>query len=309
MGLFSGRSSVSFNPTSDIPSLAGKTILVTGGNAGLGKQSVLQYARHKPSLIRLAGRSAAKGQEAIEEVNRQFPEASIRFLELDLASFDSIRKATSQVLSVSDRLDILLLNAGVMAVPPDLSQSGYEIEFGTNHMGHALLTKLLMPLLLKTAETGADVRVVSLTSTAFKQAPKDAFEPSRLKTTAAEMGGFGRYSQSKLANILWARQLAKMYPQLTVVSVHPGLVQTELMDRAGDAPVIMRAFKGVAKMMASSVEQGAKNQLWASVSGNVKSGEYYEPVGIAGQATENAKDDKAAEKLWAWTQEEFEKSK
>ncbi|PYH87252.1 short-chain dehydrogenase/reductase [Aspergillus uvarum CBS 121591] len=294
------------NPESDIPSLAGKVILVTGGNVGLGKQCVLEFARHSPSQIWLAARNAERGQAAVDEIRQKVPNVPIRFLELDLASFDSIKKAAQIVLTESDRLDILMLNAGVMAVPPGLTKDGYEIEFGTNHMGHALLTKLLMPLLLKTTDTGADVRVVSMTSTAFKQAPKDVLDFARLKSTAEHMSGFERYSQSKLANILWARYLAKVYPQLTVASVHPGLVQTELMDRASEAPAIMRAFRGVAKMMAVTVEQGAKNQLWASVSGDVESGEYYEPIGISGQITDNAKDDQLAEKLWNWTQKELE---
>ncbi|RAH75624.1 short-chain dehydrogenase/reductase [Aspergillus aculeatinus CBS 121060] len=303
--LFGCNKSVPFNPASDIPSLAGKVILVTGGNVGLGKQCIVQFARHNPRQIWLAARNPERGQAAADEMRQIVPNVPVRFLELDLASFDSIRKAAQTVLTESDRLDILMLNAGVMAVPPGLTKDGYEIEFGTNHMGHALLTRLLMPLLLKTADSGADVRVVSMTSTAFKQAPSDALDFARLKSTAEDMGGFGRYSQSKLANILWARHLAKLYPQLTVVSVHPGLVQTELMDRASDAPALLRAFRGVAKMMAVTVEQGAKNQLWASVSEGVKSGEYYEPVGISGQMTDNAKDDQLAEKLWDWTQKEL----
>ncbi|PWY87214.1 short-chain dehydrogenase/reductase [Aspergillus sclerotioniger CBS 115572] len=293
---FSCNKSVAFNPESDIPSLAGKVIL----------QCILEYARHSPSQIWLAARNPERCQAAADEIRQKVPNVPIRILEMDLASFDSIQKAAQTVLTESDRLDILMLNAGVMAVPPGLTKDGYEIEFGTNHMGHALLTKLLMPLLLKTTDTGAEVRVVSMTSTAFKQAPKDALDFPRLRTTAEDMGGFGRYSQSKLANILWARHLAKVYPQLTVASVHPGLVQTELMDRASEVPAIMRAFRGVAKMMAVTVDQGAKNQLWASVSEQVKSGEYYEPIGVSGQITDNAKDDQLAEKLWDWTQKELE---
>jgi NAD(P)-dependent dehydrogenase (short-subunit alcohol dehydrogenase family) len=207
-----------------------------------------------------------------------------------------------------------MLNAGIMAVPPALTRDGYEIEFGTNHMGHALLTKLLLPLLLKTAASTAtstpnhhpDVRIVSLSSHGHTFLPKGGFNFASLKTKAEDMGIYGRYYQSKLANILWARQLAREYPQLTVTSVHPGLVQTQIYEESRGAPGIVRFLTRVGKRLLTPVDQGVRNQLWAAVGAGVESGEYYEPVGVKGAGSEDARDEELAGRVWEWTQRELE---
>ncbi|KAH6900767.1 short-chain dehydrogenase/reductase [Thelonectria olida] len=300
--------SVAFSPEKDIPPLTGKVILVTGANGGLGKQAVLEFARHHPEKIWLAARNLNKAKGAADDIKQQIPEASIELLQLDLSSFDSVKKAARRVLSESDRLDVLMLNAGIMAVPPGLTEDGYEIQFGTNHMGHALLSKLLLPLLEKTAKSSpdSDVRVVSMTSYGHTQVSKGGFRFDTPKTTAESLGGYGRYYQSKLANVLWARQLAKLYPQFTVASIHPGIVRTQLMDRATTTPAVVKALVKVGNMFLAPVEQGVRNQLWAAVSKDVKSGEYYEPVGVGGLVSENGKDDELAKQLWEWTEKEFE---
>lgn len=313
-----GSKSVSFNPETDIPPLTDKVILVTGGNAGLGKQAVLEYARHQPGLIWLGARSVQKANAAADEIRHQVPGARIRVLELDLASFASIKKAAATVLSASPRLDILMLNAGIMATPPGLTADGYEIQFGTNHMGHALLTKLLLPLLNKTITLGnsneanqsgmspvADVRIVSMSSDLHASAPKGGIDYATLQTQAEAMGVLGRYYQSKLANVLWARWLARECPQFTVAAVHPGVVRTQLLKVSG-TPAIMKAMRRVSGMLLTSVEQGVKNQLWASVAAGVESGEYYGPVGVAGTASADGRDDGLARRLWDWTEKELE---
>ncbi|KAL2135128.1 hypothetical protein VTI74DRAFT_9721 [Chaetomium olivicolor] len=306
--MFCSRKSIPFNPEKDIPALTGKVILVTGANVGLGKQAVLEYARHKPGLIWLAARSVPKANAAADEVRGQVPDAAIRVLELDLASFASIKRAAATVLSTSPRLDILMLNAGIMAAPPGLTADGYEVQFGTNHMGHALLTKLLLSLLIKTAQSApnADVRVICLSSHGHVYLPRGGFNFASLKTNGAEMGAFPCYFQSKLANILWARQLAKEYPQLTVAAIHPGVVRTQLMQNATGSPAIIKALTRVAYRLLSSAEQGVKNQLWASVAEGVKSGEYYSPIGIPGMASADGRDEALARKLWEWTEKELE---
>lgn len=303
------KTSVNFTPEKDIPSLSGKIILITGGNVGLGKQAVLEFAKHDPEQIWLGSRSVEKGIQAADEIKRQVPQACIKVLEMDLTSFESIKDAAQRFMNESQRLDILMLNAGIMAHPPRLTKDGYEIQFGTNHMGHALLTKLLLPTLDATAKssTSADVRIVSLTSYGHTAVPKGGFSFDTPKTLAEDLGAYGRYYQSKLANVLWARQLAKEYPQFTIASIHPGLVNTELMNRATATPTIVKTlvkFGGGAVL--SSVEKGARNQLWASVSKDVKSGEYYEPVGISGKVSDDGKNDELAKKLWDWTQKELE---
>ncbi|KAK4450216.1 hypothetical protein QBC34DRAFT_484492 [Podospora aff. communis PSN243] len=295
-----GICSSSFNPQRDIPPLEGKVILVTGANVGLGKQSVLEFARHKPKEIWLAARNAEKAQAAVDEIKKQI-------LQLDLASFESIKKAAKTFLNASDRLDILMLNAGIMAVDPGLTKDGYEVQFGTNHLGHALLAKLLLPVLEKTTRNtpNADVRVISLSSYGHTSWPKGGFRFDLLKSPASELGSYHCYYQSKLANILWARQFAKEHPQFTVASVHPGVVRTELMNRATGTPRAVRAFVTLVTPLLASVEQGAKGQLWASVSKDVKSGEYYEPVGVAGKGSDDSKNDRLAKELWDWTEGEL----
>ena len=134
---------MSFSPEKDIPSLAGKIIVVTGGNSGLGKESILQLGKHTPKKIIMAARSEKKARAAIKEIEAEVPGINLSFLSLDLSSFDSIKKAAVSVLERFDRLDVLLNNAGLMGLPPSLTEDGYEMHFGSNHMGPALFTKLL----------------------------------------------------------------------------------------------------------------------------------------------------------------------
>jgi NAD(P)-dependent dehydrogenase (short-subunit alcohol dehydrogenase family) len=297
-----------FNAASDIPSLAGKVILVTGGNAGLGKQSALDFARHGPAEIWVAARSVDKAQAAINEVRSQVPDApTLKPLELDLASFDSVKKAADTFLAASPRLDILLLNAGIMATPAGVTREGYEVQWGTNHMGHALLARLLLPALQSTAKSSSpgDVRVVAVSSYGHTSVPTGGFRFDTLKNEAEALGAYGRYYQSKLGNVLWARQMARLHPELTVASVHPGLVQTQLMDGATATPFLVKMLARMGHGLLATVDKGARNQLWACVSKDVVSGEYYEPVGVGGKASANGTDDHLAKAVWDWTEGEL----
>lgn len=304
------RKSLPFNPTQDIPSLHGKVILVTGGTDGLGKQCVFEYTKHNPALIWLAARNPAKAQAAIEEIQSQLSRpiaANIKPLELDLSSFESVQNAASIVRAQCQRLDILMLNAGIMAVPPGLTANGHEIQFGTNYLDHILLTVLLMPLLERTASIPqSDVRIILVSSRGHMYVPKpQGIRYETLRTNGHSLGPYERYGQSKLAMILWAKEAARRHPRITVVSVHPGVVNTNLMDNATGSPYWVRLLGKFAKKVVTSVEQGVKNQLWASVSADVVSGCYYEPVGIGGLETELAKDDNLARGLWEWTEGEI----
>jgi NAD(P)-dependent dehydrogenase (short-subunit alcohol dehydrogenase family) len=201
-----GKKSVAFKSDLDIPFLEGKVILMTGGNIGLGKQCVLEFARHNPERIWLAARNLERGKAALEDIEKQLshPKPHIRVLELDLSSTDSVKRAAVRLNAESDRLDILLLNAGIMAAPPGLTKDGYELQFGTNYLGHALLAKLLLPVLEKTAsKPGADVRIITISSHGHMFAPKpDGIRFETVKAEAQELGPYGRYGQSKLAIIL-----------------------------------------------------------------------------------------------------------
>jgi NAD(P)-dependent dehydrogenase (short-subunit alcohol dehydrogenase family) len=296
-----------FDALKDIPSLTDKVLLITGGNIGLGAQCVLEFARHNPSQIYLGARNVSKATTAVAEIQAQLSSpAPIKILEMDLSSLESVKKAAAKFTEEAGRLDVLMLNAGIMATPPEHTTDGYEIQFGTNYLGHALLAKLLLPIMCSTAsKPDADVRIVTLTSYGHNYAPKEGIIFDSLKTKGEDLGPYGRYGQSKLSQILWVRKMARLYPQFTLSAIHPGVVSTNLTAGATGSSFAIRMLLKVAKAITTTVEKGARNQLWASVSKDVVSGEYYEPIGVAGGVSERGKDDELAERLWEWTEEEL----
>ncbi|TLS23421.1 uncharacterized protein PpBr36_06132 [Pyricularia pennisetigena] len=301
-----------FNPAKDIPDLSGKVILVTGGNVGLGLASVIELARHNPKRIFLAARNEEKARKAMESISWELgtEKASVvSFLPLDLSSFDSIRKATEEVKSQTDELHILLNNAGIMMTPATTTKDGYEEQFGTNHMGHALLTRLLLPLLEKTAQGGkVDVRVVNLSSAGEGMAAKDGFSDlPRYKTPMEDVSTYTRYGASKLANIYHAQMLARKYPHIKAVAVHPGVVNTNLLEGTKKSyPWLVPIFMPFTGLLFKSPAEGAKNQLWAATNEKVISGEFYWPVGLLDKGSALSKNPKEAEKLWEWTEKELD---
>lgn len=297
---------VLFNPATDIPSLVGKVILITGGNLGLGKQTALDLAKHSPSELWIAARSADAGNAAVEEIKKVSPGVQVNFLPLDLSSFKSVKEAARTFLGSTSRLDILYMNAGIMGGPHVMTEDGYERQFGINHVGHALLFKFLKPLMLKTAAIpGADVRIVVLSSAGHRFGKKDLLFNS-MKSKAEDLSPTDKYCHSKLANAVYARALAKNIPQITSVSVYPGDIQTGLFSSNGGSWMITLLRTVVVPLTSVSVQEGAKNQLWAGTAKGVKSGEYYEPIGVLGKASRQADSDELAKKLWDWTEKELE---
>ena len=292
-----------FDVEKDVPDLSGKVCLVTGGNSGLGKQTVLDLAKHSPAEIILTARSADKARSAIDEIQQFVPTARITFLQLDLNSLASVQQAAKTVLASNHKIDILILNAGIMCTPPGLTADGYETQFGTNHLSHALLAKLLLPLL----QAAPSPRVVVLSSDMQSQAPSSGIEFATLNTTQEKMSTVQRYGQSKLANILFARALAQQYPNLTVASVHPGVFRTNLQTSMKENSTLIRIAAKVAGGLMPDASKGTRNQLWAATAQEVKSGEYYLPVGVGGKGSKAARDDALAKKLWEWTEKECEK--
>ncbi|KAK2041458.1 retinol dehydrogenase [Colletotrichum somersetense] len=301
---------VRFDANTDIPDLSGKVILVTGGNIGLGKETIAQFSKHNPAHIYLAARNEAKARAAIEDIKKAVPNAApITFLEIDLTSFESIKRAAKEFLSKSETLHILVNNAGIMAWPPGTTKEGYEIQFGTNHMGHALLTKLLLPTLKHTAKTSPDkdVRIVSLSSAAENWVPSDLYNFDDLKTDMASTGTWARYGASKVANIHHSRALAKRYPEIRCISVHPGAVNTNLSSGPVASWPLIKPVVGIVSWLAfSTVANGARNQIWASVSPDAESGVFYWPVGVKGKDSKHAKNEELSERLWEWTEKELE---
>ena len=280
------------------------------GNAGLGLESIRQLVAHGPKCVFLASRTPSKGEEAVTNIKKIFPSANIVYLPLNLASFDSISNAAKAFASQSDRLDILMNNAGVMALPPGTTKDGYEIQLGTNYIGHALLTKLLMPTLLATAkEHGADVRIINLSSEAsvFASKPDVLFDKSKLDAQPT----LTRYGYTKLANILFTRELAMRYPTITSVAVHPGIIYSDIWGPLQHTATFTVRWLSAATtfLFGTSIEVGVRNQLWAATCkrGEVVSGGFYKPVGHLSMGSPLAQDARLATKLWEWTEKELEK--
>jgi NAD(P)-dependent dehydrogenase (short-subunit alcohol dehydrogenase family) len=242
---------------------------------------------------------------------------------MDLSSLRSVKDALAKDFK-HDRLDILLNNAGIIAKPPSLSVDGYEIQFATNHLGHAMVTKQLLPYLLKAAnEPDSDVRIVNNTSDGyeFHHAIKGgiAFADLDRGSTMSKwvLGPWIRYAQSKLANILFATEFARRYPQITSVSIHPGVVETTMITDMATGP---RYFNATACWLAGvkfmEPHQGAWSQLWCSAGAKkeeLRNGGFYRPVGRdcwvekEKPMTKLSKDEDLAKRLWNWTEEVLER--
>jgi NAD(P)-dependent dehydrogenase (short-subunit alcohol dehydrogenase family) len=303
-----------------IPDLTGRTILVTGGNAGLGKATILALAR-KNAKIYMASRTESKARAAIEEIKTLVPTADVTFIALDLMSFESVVQCAKQFLELETRLHCLINNAGVMAMPYSETTEGYEIQFGTNHMGHFLLTRELLPALEKAAQESpaGTVRIVNVSSVghnlAFRGMKLEGGEEA-LKNQLKSATTWERYGVAKLANILHARELSKRYPNILAVSCHPGVIMSDLYDAFVGGNPVLKAGVTAMKLVTSSIEDGALNQLFCAV-GDVNmadNGEYYVPVGKKAvnawwheKPSKLAKDRELATRLWEWSEEEVKK--
>ncbi|KAK1141778.1 hypothetical protein N8T08_008443 [Aspergillus melleus] len=294
-----------FKPQRDIGDLSGKVVFITGGNAGLGKETVLQLAHHRPSRIYLAARTESKARDAIASIQEILPEpVDIRHILLDLSSFQSIRAAAERFTTECDRLDLLILNAGIMATPQGVTEEGFEIQFGTNHVGHFLLTKLLLPTLQKTRASSVpapDVRIVTVSSVGHNVSP--SYEVMTSTEALQASGPFERYGASKAANVLFAAELARRCPDILSVSVHPGVVSSDLYNHTKEAGGLSNIGAHLTLMISRGVRTGAMNQLWAAGAKRelLTNGAYYVPIGIRG-SSKYADDVEMGRKLWEWTE-------
>ena len=189
---------------------------------------------------------------------------------------------------------------GVMAVPAGTPQDGYEVHVGINHVAHALLVKKLLPALQQTARETGDARIVVLTSLGFAITPSGGIVFKDLKSPQPlHIGGrWLRYGQSKLANIVYASELAKRYPDVTIVAIHPGIIWTDLVSGLGLLDRIFVWFTTFGRLV--QPHQGAYYSEWAATTekNNLNSGTCYEPVGVVGKTTKDSVDPKLREELW-----------
>lgn len=237
------------------------------------------------------------------------PNAKISFLELDLASLHSVKKAADNFNASSTRLDVLMNNAGVMALPAGTTEEGYEIQFGTNHVGHFLLTKLLLPTLQRTAsEPDSDVRIVNLSSEGHKLTPKGGLVLKDAHSDMVSYNTWVRYGQAKLANILFTKELTRRYPEIRSLALHPGGIQTGLSGGFEQAhPYLSMVLKPASQLFLTTVQKGALTQLFCATNKTAKAGNYYVPVGKESAGSKESRDPKLAAELWDWTESEIAK--
>jgi NAD(P)-dependent dehydrogenase (short-subunit alcohol dehydrogenase family) len=298
---------------SRISSQAGQRVVVTGANSGIGYPAARELARAGATVV-LACRDLAKGKGALDRLKHEVPEARVELELLDLASLASVRDFAARELASGLPLDLLINNAGVMAPPRRLETvDGFELQFGTNVLGHFALTALLFPALEWAAarqEEASAPRVVFVASIAHKRGQMD-FEDLQASRNYSPMKS---YQQSKLADLMLAlemdRRLRADGSSIVANAAHPGVADTNLFQPSG-RPAIERAVRrGVGRLIGSllnSDEEGALPTLYAAVAAEARGGGYYGPQGFqemrggdVGEAkvAPQAKDQAAAARLW-----------
>ncbi|WP_236788843.1 oxidoreductase [Amycolatopsis sp. GM8] len=295
----------------DIPDQSGRTVLITGANSGLGLQSAKVLAG-KGARVLLAARSAERGEQALRSVEA-VAETKPALIGLDLADLRSVRNAAAEVReSTGDRLDVLINNGGVMATPLGRTADGFELQLGTNYLGHAALTWLLMPAL----RGGDGARVVTLTSVAAIGGRIDLHDPNY---EHRHYNPGAAYAQSKIANQTFAmeldRRLRAAGEDVVSVAAAPGYVGTNLfpnMVAAYSNPLARAALSGVLKLgaalLSQSVQNGALSQVYAATAPGVRGGVYLAPARIQMWGRPStvrplapARDHAAGAGLWALT--------
>lgn len=290
--------------------LSGMTIVVTGANSGLGYEAARMFAHHGAHVV-LACRSTGRGHEAVERIREKSPDASATVLELDLADLTSIEEFTTAFKDSHDALHVLCNNAGVMALPRSETVDGFETQFGVNHLGHFALTGNLLDVLRKTE---GETRVVTQSSGLHERGEIN-FDDLQGEYSYDE---WDAYSQSKLANLLFAyelqRRLSSAGSDVLSVACHPGYAATNLQRRGPElsgSTLRLWMTKIANTIIAQDAETGALPLLYAATAPDVTGGEYIGPSGFMNMrgppkpqsSTDRSHDEEAAERLWEISEE------
>lgn len=250
-----------------IPDQTGRVAVVTGANTGIGFETAAALAARSAKVV-LACRNPLKAGDAMARIRARTPEADLEFLELDLASLGSIERFADAFAAASDRLDLLINNAGVMAPPFARTEDGFELQFGCNHLGHFALTGRLLDLLRATS----DSRVVTVSSLTHRMADLD-FDNLNAEKGYRKMAAYGR---SKLANLLFTfelqRRLERAGSRVRAVAAHPGWTRTDLQRHASAMDIFGGLTQGPAR--------GALPTLRAAVDPEARGGDYFGPRGL-----------------------------
>ena len=283
-----------------VPSQSGKVGVVTGASSGLGLATALELARAGATVV-LACRDASRGASAEAQIRQEVPRADLEVRVLDLADLASVRAFAA---AWQQPLDLLVNNAGVMATPPRLTADGFELQIGTNHLGHFALTGLLLPALVD--RPGA--RVVTVSSLAHRRGVIN-FDDLQSRRSYHR---WPAYAQSKLANLLFTAELDRRldgHPAIAVAA-HPGFASTNLQTTgplmSGHSRLSEAVLRAGTRLVSQSAAQGAWSTLYAATAPDVRGGEFFGPTGVFGtrgrpgrsSRSEAAKDRATAERLW-----------
>ncbi|MEM7132963.1 MAG: oxidoreductase [Chloroflexota bacterium] len=293
--------------TDNIPDLTGKVAIVTGANSGLGLETAKEFARKSAQTI-LACRSMDKAQTALVTIQSELPDAQAEIMQLNLASLASVRAFAEAFKAKYDQLDILANNAGIMMVPYDKTEDDFERQMGTNHLGHFALTGLLFDLISQTPCS----RVVNVSSSGHRMGKMDfdnlLYDDSDKYTPA------GAYGRSKLANLLFTRELQKRFEAQEIdamaLASHPGGSDTNLGNHLEDS-LWFKLLSGLMGRMMQSAAMGALPTIRAAVDPSARGGQYYGPNGfmemsgapILVKSSKAAQSDTDARRLWEMSEE------
>ena len=290
-GLYAGKRFFQGPRCQSNKSLKGKTVVITGGNTGVGKETAVDLAARGARVI-IGCRNLEKGNQALKEIQERSGNKNVFLEKLDLASLESVRTFADSILNREPRLDILINNAGVMACPYQKTEDGFEMQFGVNHLGHFLLTMLLLDCLKHSQPS----RIINVSSKGHRMGTgKIKFDDIHHEKSYNK---WSAYFDSKLANVLFTRELSKRLEgtHVTVNAVHPGAVRTEL----GRHSFISSAlFFPIHWYVCKTPEQGAQTSIHCAVSEEMEgvSGKYLRDCAIV-EPSKGAQDDSAAKKLW-----------
>uniref|UniRef100_A0A0E0GFL3 Uncharacterized protein n=1 Tax=Oryza nivara TaxID=4536 RepID=A0A0E0GFL3_ORYNI len=302
----SGPSGFSWASTADQVtaglSAAGLTAIVTGASSGIGAETARVLAIRGAHVV-MAVRNLAAAQPVRDAILADAPAASLDLMELDLASMDSVRAFASDFAAKGLPLNILINNAGVMATPFSLSKDGIELQFATNHVGHFLLTHLLLETMKKTScESNVEGRIVNVSSEGHRFAYREGIRFAKINDES-EYNSIGAYGQSKLANILHANELARRFKDegvnITANSLHPGSIITNLLRHHSILDVLHRTL---GKLVLKNAQQGAATTCYVALHPQVKgvSGKYFSDSNV-NEASEKGNDMELAKRLWEYS--------
>ncbi|XP_072180521.1 retinol dehydrogenase 13-like [Diadema setosum] len=272
--------------------LDGKTVIITGCNTGIGKESAKDLAQRGARVI-MACRDLKKAEEAQLWVIKESGNKDVVVKKLDLASMKSIREFAEQILREEKNVEILLNNAGIMMCPQWQTEDGFEMQFGVNHLGHFLLTLLLLDLL----KASAPSRIINVSSLGHQFGRMD-FDDMMMTKNYEAMAAYGR---SKLANILFTRELARRLDGTGVTSyaVHPGGVDTDLARHLGTYTIFFKPLHPIVRLFSKTSEQGAQTSIYCCVDEKTagETGLYYSDCAVK-VPSKAAQNDDDARKLW-----------